>query len=378
MKPVILVGLYCTCLLFLVTSCKKHSHESGTGSSVDADVFVLGTQGNEAILWKNGNPSKIDDQTAISYNFNSSSLAVSNGNVYISGTRAGFNGSIRTGIPMYWFNGMAKPLDNASDNATDNAIAVSGSDIYEAGVTVYPDTSHVLYTTPNASYPQAGPRTTVWKNGAPTSLPGSYALGMVAGNTYTVQGYEDYVSGMYVSGNDVYVSGGSFYTFAHASYWKNNARIDLGAGPLTTTGIAVSGNDVYVTGFASTSQVGTLGVYWKNGELHYLSTDSTHGSSSATAVVVANGDVYIAGWQNIDSYSRAMLWKNGVGTPLTNGTLSSSAYSVYVVGADVYVAGTQWVAPGNYVAVYWKNGVPVTLTDPSVSAIAFSIKAEPK
>ena len=50
--------------------------------------------------------------------------------------------------------------------------------------------------------------------------------------------------------------------------------------------------------------------------------------------------------------SRAILWKNGVATFLTDGTYQARAYSVYVDQGNTYVVGEE-----NGQARYWKNGV---------------------
>jgi len=389
MRPAPALFLSGIFLLSLLASCKKENHGSASPPPprpTAPNVYVLGTEGNVALYWKNGVPTKLDSQAVLAVGFNSSSLAVSNGHVYISGARPNYNGSIVAGIPVYWLNGVATTLPDSSGNASGNAIFVAGTDVYEAGSTLYPDTSHVPYSTPTADYPRDGQRATIWKNGMPVSLPGYGVVGLVDSAKYAVRSYEDYVNSIYVSGTDVYVSGGSFWQPAHAGYWKNGVRVDLtgslsytasngSSGFPNTTSLFVAGSDVYVTGYEATSLTAPVAIYWKNGASHFLSTDSINGSQ-ATSVFVSGGDVYIAGWQNINGYSRATVWKNGIATTLTSGSTSSSANAVRVSGSDVYVAGSQWVAPGHYVAVYWKNGIPVTLTDGSTNAIAFSIQIE--
>ena len=245
----------------------------------------------------------------------------------------------------------------------------------------------VPFSNDSAAYPITGSVATVWKNGTPLTLPGFAPVGLVDSGKYANRFYEDYVSAMYIAGSDVYVAGGTSYNLpAHARYWKNGTGVDLGAtliysgsnnsgGFPTTTGIFVSGNDVYVSGFQQSAGWRTMAIYWKNGTPVYLSTDSLSGSV-ANSIFVNGSDVYAAGWQNIGNYSRAMLWKNGTATPLTGDDVSSTAMAVTVSGNNVYVAGYSWVAPGNYVACFWKNGSRVNLTDASSSAIAYSIKVE--
>ena len=59
-------------------------------------------------------------------------------------------------------------------------------------------------------------------------------------------------------------------------------------------------------------------------------------------------------------------------TSLTNGTNNAGAESVYVSGTDVYVAGYENNGTKD-VAKVWKNGVGTSLTDGSNWAIARSI-----
>jgi hypothetical protein len=377
MRPVLTLVLSWVFLLSLPACRKKDSHEPDAPSPPTPNVYVFGTEGNDALIWKNDTATKVNGLPVPGNDFKSSSLAVSNGKVYIAGGRYYYNGSIQAGKPMYWLNGIANTLPDSSGNAFGNAIFVSGTDVYVGGFTYYKDTSHVPYSSPAADYPLTGMRATVWKNGMPVSLPGFGVLGMVDSGRYVTRGYVDYVNSIYVSGTDVYVSGGSYYVPAHAAYWKNGARIDLTVSSdlPTTTSLFVSGSDVYVSGFKSTG-LNSTAIYWKNGIAQDLGTNS-FGNSGANSVFVSDSDVYIAGWQVINGYRRAIVWKNGIAAALTSGPTSSSANSVYVSGSDVYVAGCQWVAPyGNYTAVYWKNGIPDTLTDGSVGATALSIKVE--
>ncbi len=83
-------------------------------------------------------------------------------------------------------------------------------------------------------------------------------------------------------------------------------------------------------------------------------------------------DVYVAGFDDNGLRTVATLWKNGVGTPLTDGTNYSEATSVFVAGTDVYVAGYEYNGT-NEVAKLWKNGIDISLTDGSNNALANSI-----
>jgi hypothetical protein len=391
MRPRLAYSLFVLIVFTALFSCKKE-HHSISGSSAPASVYVLGVQNNEILYWKDGKASNVASESGFEFNFGAASLAAAGNNIYI----AGFQPDTTTGndlyrtAPSFWLNGAASTLSDSTGSVAGGSatgVVVSGSDVYLAGIRGYDsDTSHVLYSTPTATYPITGSVATLWKNGKPVSLANFSTVGPVDSAKYAVRSYSDYVSGLYVSGTNVYVSGGSLYTVAHARYWENGNPVDLTgnlsymsstgtyASP-TTTAIYASGNDVYVSGFETTTIGGLLAIYWKNGVPVFLSTDSVQ-TSVANAVFVAGTDVYVAGWQNIGNYSRAILWKNGMADTLTSGNTSSSATSVSVSGNDVYVAGFTWMAGGSYIATYWKNGAPVNLSDGTQSAIAYSISVQ--
>jgi hypothetical protein len=122
--------------------------------------------------------------------------------------------------------------------------------------------------------------------------------------------------------------------------------------------------DIYAVGAET---VGDLfkAVLWKNNVLTVL--DSGQYGARAFAVAVANGNVYVAGFEGSPSGNDvAVLWTNGVPTTLTDGTGTGIAYGVAVSGNDVYAVGdevTYNTSIGNYVqaAMCWKNGAPTVL-----------------
>ncbi len=122
--------------------------------------------------------------------------------------------------------------------------------------------------------------------------------------------------------------------------------------------------DVYAVGFETDGNL-FKAVLWKNNVVTVLDS-GTHGAR-ANAIAVANGHVYVAGFEGSStSESVAVLWTDGVPTTLTAGTVSGTADGVAVVGADVYVAGYETTynsTLGSYVtaAMYWKNGLPTVL-----------------
>jgi hypothetical protein len=376
-------------LIFGFMACKKESHSSTPPTP--SSVYVLGAQNGAIVYWKNGQVNTVYSELGVLYNFGASSLAASGNNVYIAGFKTSTSSVLYPYSPVFWLNGTATSLVDTTGSVANGfarAIAVAGGDVYVAGIRGYDSQKDTVpYSTDSAVYPVTGSVATVWKNGMPLTLTGYGAVGMVDSGKGANRFYEDYVNGIFVEGNDVYVSGGTTWqSVAHAEYWKNGVPVDLAGnliylGPYNTsgypqsTGICVAGGDVYVSGLQQTAGAGPVAIYWKNGSPVFLSTDSLNGSV-ANAVFVAGSDVYVVGWQNINNYSRAMLWKNGTPTALTGDDTSSQANSVLVAGNDVYVSGVSWVAPNNYVATYWKNGSAVYLSDPSNSTIAYSIAVQ--
>ena len=130
---------------------------------------------------------------------------------------------------------------------------------------------------------------------------------------------------------------------------------------------------VYVAGYEysgvydpNAGQPHSVAIVWKNGIATPL-TDGTE-NAAASSVAVSGGDVYVAGWEKPPIAGKgglynqiAKLWKNGVATPLAvqrtaYGNQLAQAFSVANSGSDVYVAGED-----NGVAVVWKNGVETQL-----------------
>lgn len=238
---------------------------------------------------------------------------------------------------------------------------------------------------------------TLWKNGQTQKLTGGFKVNYE--NGYAVS----------VSGNDIFVSDGDVYVVGFennvARLWKNGVLqeliVDISK-PSSASGVYVSGDDVYVTGsktwknghvlyghesgsgnsiFVSEGDIyvaGTQGhdaVVWKNGVAQELPGRDGGGDTSANSVYVSESDVYVAGWNGFFSdrgteFLIAVLWKNGVEIQLTDMENEAEANSVFVSGTDVYVAGRV----DNY-AVVWKNGAIQKLTAGNYQAIAKSVYA---
>jgi hypothetical protein len=173
---------------------------------------------------------------------------------------------------------------------------------------------------------------------------------------------------------DIYVAGYEEDANEHrvAKLWKNGVEQPLQFSDNATASIAtcvyVSGNDVYVTGFEDQDQyTRRVAKLWKNGVAYDLSADAPTewDRSSAYGVYVENNDVYVVIQKNEEEYytNTAALWKNGNVWDITDGTRSAHPRSLYVSGGDVYVAGWEWKENFTYLAKVWKNGVETALSD---------------
>lgn len=312
------------------------------------DVFTAGYELNDAgasiaKYWKNSESHTLGAGVNGSL---ANAIAVSGNDVYV----AGVEGNGVQDVAKYWKNGVAVELTDGTNRGFANSIYVSGSDVYVAGGEQAPITV--------AKY---------WKNGNPVTLP-DLGEGSLANS-------------IFVSGSDVYLAGWVFKTTqldpTHllktdvAAFWKNGVLTTLGDGLTLTVAqsIFVAGGNVYVAGFACQDNGPdcALATYWKNGTKIQLSDTRSSGASS---IFVSGGDVYIAGNQQ-NSFAQA--WKNQSPLQLTGTSGESAANQIAVSGGDVYVGGALVNNSAEPVATYWKNGTPVSITDGTHFATAFAL-----
>jgi hypothetical protein len=363
--------LVITGLLLTLGSCKKDSVGTPGYKGYTPTVYVLGSQNGVATYWKAGLPMPLSSTT------NPNSFFVSGSDLYTIGTIGNFG--IDSSSAEYSINGLVTTITDSNYISKATAIFVSGNDVYVAGDKWTPFSYTSPYTTPTAYYPEFGSHAIYWKNGLVATLPSFNSLGGDSG--FYCHTYNDYVNSIFVSGNNVYVAGGSQFITAHAEYWENGVLSVLsnGGNPsdnyATTTSIFASGSDIYITGYEADSATGEVyAIYWKDGIYNSFYSDSIIGSS-ANGICVSGSDVYIVGYGNIKGYSTALIWKNGVLTKLFDSTEASAvATSIAVYGNDVYVGGYSWNLSGEYAATYWKDGVATNLSDgKTVSAVVNAI-----
>ena len=371
---IIIVLVFCSCQKEFSKEGSNTNTNANTNTSTQVDVYVAGYVSNYSdtyndigypTYWKNGNPVKIDsDLPNTDYGYvggRAVSIAVSGSDVYVSGIgrsigpyresyaglfwknnirevfnveeltslkvsnsdiyAVGFRSGVwGTGDPAtYYKNGDPIDILDGSAGSDATSIAVSGNDVYVAGVSI----TGSVYNGPQHLFAK------YWKNGNPVKL--------------TDGTKNAYASSIAVSGTDVYVAGFEYNgSFSIAKYWKNGnlvKNLTDGSTDAEANSIAVSGNDIYVGG-----------TQWDGNK-----------------ITNANGNTY--------RNPIAKYWKNGNPVNLTDGSRWAEAKSIVVTGNDVYIAGFEETeaGSGNYIAKYWKNGTPVILGDVSKNSKAYSI-----
>ncbi|SFC75933.1 hypothetical protein SAMN05421780_109110 [Flexibacter flexilis DSM 6793] len=325
------------------TSCKKDDDVKP-----NPDVHVIGMQSRKnngaftVKYWKNGvveNWTSADEHNSDDASANA--LLVSGNDVYAAGYYWPLNSTSGNKRATYWKNGTPVFVSTEAQEAVLTGIAVVGSDVYVGG----------------REEIGLGARARLWKNGTPITL--------------VDDAYNSEVWCLTSSGTDVYACGryGKF-----ATYWKNGVatRLNDGTNYAVLMGMAISGTNVYAIGYErdNTTQR-DIAKYWKNGVgIALLKSSDIQYDSYATRIVLSGNDVHILGTKD----GAATYWKNGVETDISfTKSASTSLSGLAVVGSDVYFSGCQRFAPNKYMAKYWKNGVAVNLTDTAMAAYASDI-----
>jgi len=133
------------------------------------NVYIIGWDGYESVYWLNGVRTVLEGYDE-EYT-DASAIAISGSNVYITGNSGIFDSIFirrQREIPLYWLNGKINVLQNDRNSSNRNveyrasasAIAISGSNVYIAGID--------------------GGRAVYWLNGVRTVLPGEGFLAVTA------------------------------------------------------------------------------------------------------------------------------------------------------------------------------------------------------
>ena len=166
---------------------------------------------------------------------------------------------------------------------------------------------------------------------------------------------------------DVYISGYLTYDpdsaiYIQAVYWKNNQLVMLqnNSRNSAATDIYVSGNDVYVSGYISYGRT-SAPVYWKNGIK----------SGFAQKIIVVNNIVYVAGTEYYGGQEVMKIWQNGTGTNITSLENKAFPNDMDISNGNVYVVGYEKQADTalNVFENNWKNNIVQTRIGNSTSVL---------
>jgi hypothetical protein len=185
-----------------------------------------------------------------------------------------------------------------------------------------------------------------------------------------------YANTVVVSGQDTHIAGTTFVCSADlkvrtpvAAYWKNGQRTDLDR-PVAHSQSAseaqqvfLANGSVYIAGYV-TGDNGPAPVYWKDGEIVYLTDIPNDTQARASNIYVDGSDVYVTG-AALSGSPHPIYWKNGKASvlPVPAGyTGTSVPLPIGVSNGDVYIFGhfhrsrTRTISSQSEVPVYWKNG----------------------
>lgn len=308
------------------------------------------------------------------------SLVLANGNSTIAVTNAA--GQVNISMPYcggstgYSYTGVDLSNGNYSTLATGTAAGntVNLGTITACGNTINTSGVYIAGSIDNNAV--------LWKDGVPfflTNLSNTVSYPYAYGTATLIYNNEVYVLGEV---DDSTVTGGYHSTI---KVWKNGVATNFSSGTTDATGVSIDvyNGDVYVAGNETTNTIPESKV-WKNGLATTLPKD-TFDDIDVYRIKVINGDVYVCGsgrkytpQSSNGSVTKPLLWKNGILNVLSNAGYSSYAYGIAFFNGDIYIAGTDNLNGQNITAVYWKNGVKTALANTGnyTSAAAYSIFAD--
>ncbi len=227
-----------------------------------SDVYAVGIEDDEYVVWKNGISTPLDPSSVI---YRITDIAVSGSNVYVIGNR-GIGPSLLS-VAVLWTNGVPTNLSDKTSEAYD--IEVAGNDVYVAG-----------YIAEGADGSTAKP--TLWKNNTKTTL----VFPSRGANTSQY----GWINSIAIAGNDVYAAGINWPETQGIALWKNNVGQWIGSttAGVVDQGLAVNNNDVYIVGTESNNEVDGASALFKNGEVTFAAENRIF-----SAVRTLNGSVYV-------------------------------------------------------------------------------------
>lgn len=348
-------------ILYSCSDSEKAAENVDNNLPKPVKVYIGGFDGNSGVVWINNQKSIVANSSPACIKTVINDIYIENDDVYVSGYEfynfGQFKGRIwKNGLNFFVFNhsttykyytyspfsiknGQAYYIrdDNYRNsstlfkNYTEQALLDDGS-LYSGNCTSIYESNNKTYALVNGigtSNYVAGHKGDIylWTNGTLTLVAGGKQLSMG--------------SDVFVKNDDVYIAGFEDGVGENwrdkAMIWKNGIPIKLTDGSIkdgygSATKVFVDDNNVtHVIGERHSKQDNTYFKhrYWKNGVEYSFVTSGREAYFKSIAGI--NNDLYIVGSEkNENGISVAMLWKNGVGTALTDGTVNAEATSIFV------------------------------------------------
>jgi hypothetical protein len=321
--------------ILLLMSCGSpgNNDNDGTGDTDDpvvesvypAKTYVVGQNADgKPAVWNNKTIKSLDIGSGTSGS--AQGVVIANGAVYI----CGYWSDETNTYPCVWKDGNKTDLPTNEDSPFNYAfaIAVSGSTIYVGGTAYEGGTAYapVYWTYSGSTWTKTAPEATTigtvmaiaidgsgdpWFAGTKGSTnqacywdkAGNCTTLIAIGSTYSM------VNGIAVGASTVVTGYYMKDSTKHPCSWDNGGCSEIGipTSPDSIDGVAISGTDCYLAGVCTTSLYPIPG-YWKNGTWNALKVGE-HGLNSASAIVVSDSVVYVAGQYTDDTITtKGCFW----------------------------------------------------------------------
>ena len=313
-------------------------------------MYIGGNDNSTACYWLNGEQISIVGDGWVGASWVTDIYVEKDGTVHCGG-REGSMG----GMAAYWSEEMGwnmfQPYNDCYGNTTGVTVDEETGDFYFSAYHYFANadwsqTTVAGYHKNGLWYPLTSEETGYGQSGAIAFQNGNLYMMLQDNGTWyylinderhelDLMGEENYVSSMYVKGDDVYVGGwyltqaGGEYIYAPC-YWKNGEGVELAVEYACPYAIYVDEEDnVWLAG-AKGPGLNRCAAYWKNNE---PSVDlSSYNNGCAGSINVIDGNIIITGFEGAyPDNSVLKYWINGEETAITDGSTSCSCEAAVII-----------------------------------------------
>ncbi|MCI9845422.1 hypothetical protein [Flavobacterium pectinovorum] len=344
--------------LYSCSDSEKAEDDVVNNPAKPVNVYIGGIDGNSGVVWINNKKTIVSNSSPVFNKTVVNDIYVENDDVYVSGYEFTANNNF---VGRIWKNGLNFFVYNHTTTVGNYAYSpffVKNGDAYY----IYED-NHRSYSTLFKNYTEqallddeillSGYCTSIYENNNKT-----YALVNGIGTSKYIAGHK----------TDLYL-------------WENGTLKLVAGGQQLSIGfdVFVKNNDVYIAGHEDGEGENwrDKAMIWKNGIPIALTNGSLkEGYGYAKKVFVDNNDViHVIGEQipKTNNFHRHRYWKNGVELNFVAPGSEVTFKSIKGINNDIYIVGSEKNEKGITVAMVWKNGVGTALTDGTADAVATSV-----